>query len=340
MCIARLLAEEVIPLVGVPEALLSDRGTNLLSHLMRDVCEMLGIKKLNTTAYHPQCDGMVERFNCTLKTILRKHAAKFGNQWDRYLPGVLWAYRNTPHESTGEKPSFLLFGIDCRTPTEAAYLPPSSVHPADVNDYREELMLSLSSAREIAAASIQKAQERYKKSYDQNINCGDTPFRVGEWVLVRFPQDETGGNRKLSRPWHGPYRVVTQTDPDVCVDKVYFPQDGRIRVHQSRVKTCPPNFPAGFYWYGGRRRSPGRPPKWVTSMMSQRLHDNVSSQVHTEVVNPSSDSSGAQDTESCDSSAVTHCEESHSGRAVGEANSRNTEHTCKYPLRNRLRRTF
>ena len=79
-------------------------------------------KKLNTTAYHPQCDGMVERFNRTLKTMLRKHAAKFGSQWDRYLSGVLWAYRNTPHESTGEKPSYLLFGIDCRTPTEAAYL--------------------------------------------------------------------------------------------------------------------------------------------------------------------------------------------------------------------------
>jgi hypothetical protein len=48
---------------------------------------------------------MVERCNRTLKTILRKHAARFGAQWDRYLPGVLWAYRNTPHDSTGEKPS-------------------------------------------------------------------------------------------------------------------------------------------------------------------------------------------------------------------------------------------
>ena len=76
--IARLLVEKVVPLFGVPEALLSDRGTNLLSHLMKDVCEMLGIKKLNTTAYHPQCDGMVERFNRTLKTALRKHAARFG----------------------------------------------------------------------------------------------------------------------------------------------------------------------------------------------------------------------------------------------------------------------
>ena len=59
------------------ESLRTDRGTNLLSHLMKDVCAMLGIKKLNTTAYHPQCDGMVERFNRTLKKILRKPAAKF-----------------------------------------------------------------------------------------------------------------------------------------------------------------------------------------------------------------------------------------------------------------------
>ena len=62
--IARLLMEEVIPCFGVPEALLSDRGTNLPSHLMLDMCKML---KINTTAYHRQYDGAVERFNRTLK---------------------------------------------------------------------------------------------------------------------------------------------------------------------------------------------------------------------------------------------------------------------------------
>ena len=108
----RILVEEVIPFLGVSEALLSDRGANLLSHLMRDVCTLLVIKKLNKTAYHLQCYGMVECFNRTLKSMLCKHAARFGLQWDRYLSGVLWAYRNTPHDSTGEKPSFLLFGMD------------------------------------------------------------------------------------------------------------------------------------------------------------------------------------------------------------------------------------
>ena len=263
--IAKDLVEEVIPFFGVPESLLSDRGTNLLSHLMKDLCEFLGIKKLNTTAYHPQCDGMVEKFNRTLKTMFRKHASKFGAQWDRYLPGVLWTYRNTPHEATGEEPSFLLFGVDCRTPTMAALLPSNPVEAVDVADYREEVVLSLSSARELAADSIRKAQVKYKAAYDRKA----TPmhYQVGDWVLVKFPQEETGKHRKLSRPWHGPYRIVSWRDPDVTVVKVYASQDGQLQVHQSRVAPCPSGFPAGYFWYGSRRHSPGRPPKWVQKLM-------------------------------------------------------------------------
>ena len=155
--IARLLAEEVLPLFGCPESLLSDRGANLLALVMQDVCQLLGTTKLNTTAYHPQCDGMVERMNRTLKSMLRKHVAKFGSQWDRYLPGILWAYRNTPHESTKEKPSFLLYEVDCRSPTEAALLPTEQLGLTEISDYREELILSLSSARELAVSSIKAA---------------------------------------------------------------------------------------------------------------------------------------------------------------------------------------
>lgn len=225
--ISRLIAEEVIPLFGVLECLLSDRGTNLVSNLMLDLCRILGIAKLNTTAYHPQCDGAVERFNRTLKTILRKHAAKFGCQWDRFLPRVLWAYHNTPHSSTCEKPSFLLYGIDCRSPIEVAYLPTEDVHPTDVEDYREKLMLSLSSACQLAASCIQKSQRCYKDQYDHRTR--EKPLRVGSWVLIHFPQDESGRWRKLSRPWHGPYRITDKNDPDVTCVKVYHPQDGPIQ---------------------------------------------------------------------------------------------------------------
>ena len=68
---------------GVPESLLSDCGTNLLANMMMDVCYLLVITKLNTTAYHPQCNGMVQWMNRTMKAMLRKHAVKFGPQWDK-----------------------------------------------------------------------------------------------------------------------------------------------------------------------------------------------------------------------------------------------------------------
>jgi len=264
--LAKLLVEEVVPLFGVPESLLSDRGTNLLSHLMTDLCKMLGTKKLNTTAYHPECDGMVERFNRTLKSCLRKHAATYGNQWDKYLYGVLYAYRNTPHESTGEKPSYLLYGMDCRTPTEAAFVPPTRSNLSDVTDYREQVTTALSTARTIAVKNIQKAQKRYKHYYDRKAKSID--YQLGEWVLVRFPADESGKNRKLSRPWHGPYRVTGINSPDISVVKVYYPQDKQITVHQSRVKYCPAAFPAGFYWYGGRQKGLGNVPQWVQNLLS------------------------------------------------------------------------
>ena len=273
LCLAKLLVEEVVPLFGVPEALLSDRGANLLSHLMKEVCRLLGVKKLNTTAYHPQCDGMVERFNRTLKGMLRKHAARFGTQWDTYLHGVLWAYRNTPHESTGEKLSFLLYGHDCRSPTEAVLLPPSRIEPVDIGDYREEMLTALSEARELAVKSIRKAQQRYKKQYDKKT----TPIslKVGDWVFVHFPHEETGKLRKLSRPWFGPYRICSRDGPDVTVIRVYHPGEP-IQVHLLRVVPCPPHLPAGFYWYGAKCKSQDQPPKWVEALMQGKNTDQTS----------------------------------------------------------------
>ena len=229
---------------------------------------MLGIRKLNTTAYHPQCNGLVERYNRTLKAMLRKHVARFGNHRDQFLYGVQWAYRNTPHNTTGEKPSFLLFGTDLRTPSEAALSPPSSLSPVGLEDYRENLVLSLSSAKELAAQSIRAEQQKSKVHYDRNHHACDKQYQVGDWVLVRFPHKETGAQRKLSRPWHGPYRVVQCRIPDITVVKVYKPQDGQINVHQTRVSLCPKEFPAGYYWYGHNSKSTDCIPGWVNLLLN------------------------------------------------------------------------
>ena len=93
--------------------------------------------------------------------------------------------------------------------------------------------------------SIQKAQKHYKKYYDKKAT--NTTLDVGDLVLIHFPQDESGSQRKLAHPWHGPYRVVAKSNPNIEVCKSYFPQEGNIKIHKSRVKSCPPDFPSGHY---------------------------------------------------------------------------------------------
>ena len=93
--------------------------------------------------------------------MLRKQAATHGTQWDYYLHSVLWAYHNTPHETTDEKPSFLFFEYNCRTLSEATLLSPSPLDPTAASGYREQVI------RDLAVRSIREAQMNYKRLCDR-----------------------------------------------------------------------------------------------------------------------------------------------------------------------------
>ena len=105
--IARLLVNEIICRHGIPEELLSDRGTNFLSSIIQEICLLLGVKKINTSGYHPQTDGLVEKFNSTLTNMIAKSCDICDRDWDDYLPCLLFAYRVSVQHSTNESPFFL-----------------------------------------------------------------------------------------------------------------------------------------------------------------------------------------------------------------------------------------
>ena len=101
---ASRIAKELITLfsrVGIPEEILSDQGANFMSELLQELYHLLHIRRIRTTPYHPQTDGLVERFNGTLKGMLRKFVGRGQKDWDEYLPYLLFAYREVPQESTG-----------------------------------------------------------------------------------------------------------------------------------------------------------------------------------------------------------------------------------------------
>ena len=126
LTVAWLLVEHIISRHGVPGELLSDRGPAFTSRLLKEVCKLMGVQKTNTTAYHPQTDGLVERFNRTLTDMLAKTVQRDGKNWDLKLPYVLFAYRSSPQESTQQSPFFLLYGRDPNLPTPADLSPPPS----------------------------------------------------------------------------------------------------------------------------------------------------------------------------------------------------------------------
>ena len=132
--VARLFVEGVVCRHGVPQELLSDHGGNFLSELMQEVCRLMGMKKLNTLGYHPQCNGLVERFNSTLIQMLVK-VTKNPKDWDRCLPYVVYAYHTTAQESTKESPFFLLYVRDPQIPTVEALSVPSAPYTVELDDY-------------------------------------------------------------------------------------------------------------------------------------------------------------------------------------------------------------
>lgn len=104
--VAQFLVEEVICRHGCPEEILTDRGSAFLNEVITSVNQLLTIRHVHTSAWHPQTDGLTEKTNGTLVTMLRHYVeTRGGKDWDLYLPYVLLAYRTSVHSSTGFTPS-------------------------------------------------------------------------------------------------------------------------------------------------------------------------------------------------------------------------------------------
>lgn len=231
--VARLLVEEVICSHGAPECLLSDRGANLLSDLIAEVCRLMKVKKVNTSGYHPQTDGLVERFHQTLIQMLSLYVEKHGRDWDHYLSYLLYAYHISTQESVHNSPFFLLYGRDPRQPTDETLACPTTLYVVDTDDYKSGLVHGLSDAWKAAAQCIKTAQRRQKTAYDRYAKTLN--YRTGDRVIVHMPHESTGKAAKLAWPFFGPLHILNINMEVRLVDK---PDEPSIFVSLSRVRPC------------------------------------------------------------------------------------------------------
>ena len=96
--------------LGIPEEVLSDLGTQFVSKGMEEVSKLQSIKRLTITPYHPICNGLAERFNGTLKKMLRRLCNEQPRQWHCFVNPLLFAYREALQEATGFSPFELFYG--------------------------------------------------------------------------------------------------------------------------------------------------------------------------------------------------------------------------------------
>ena len=88
--VARTLMRDVASRYGVPVVIHSDKGANFEGNVMKQLCQLLGMKKTRTTAYHPQSDGLVERMNKTLMEAISKYVSNNQRDWDLVASCIVW----------------------------------------------------------------------------------------------------------------------------------------------------------------------------------------------------------------------------------------------------------
>ena len=157
-----------------------------MSECMQEVSRLLSIKGLTSTPYHPICNGLVERWNGTLKPMLKRLCQDQPKQWHRLINLVLFAYREVPQESTGFSPFQLLYGRSVRGPgTILKELWTKEVNIPEVKssyEYVTELRERLEDSLKLAQEELEKSQKRYKRHYDRKAK--PRRLEVGDQVLI------------------------------------------------------------------------------------------------------------------------------------------------------------
>ena len=227
--VARAL-EEIFARHGMPAVILTDQGSNFESKIIKSICSLFGIEKRRTTPYHPQTDGLCERFNGTLKSLLRKRVNRDRDNWDEQIAAALLAYRSSIQASTGLSPFEMLYGREATLPLSISR-DNSTLKPIQgPTKYLSELKDRFSHLKDIASDRQKAAQEKQKKLYDARHRVeSKKDFYAGDLVLLR---DQRA--RGLDNKFIGPFEIVTTLDSS-CLIRSLDTQKLKT-VHYNRLK--------------------------------------------------------------------------------------------------------
>jgi hypothetical protein len=233
--VAKKLVDEMFCRFSPPEQLHSDQGRQFESDLVKEICELLQIRKTRTTPYHPQCNGMVERFNRTLLDMLSTAVGNHQADWQQHIRKLCLAYNSSVHSSTGFTPFFLMFGRQAKLPIDLMY-GTNQMEPNTTSEYARCLKDALQEAYALVRERCQAEHKRQKELYDQKVH--GKPFSPGELVWLHSTAVPRGRSRKLHHPWKGPFKVMERLGETTYKIKNLQGRRKTTFVHFDRLKPC------------------------------------------------------------------------------------------------------
>jgi len=219
---------------SVPKTITTDCGTNFTSKLTQELLKRLGCCPRFTTPGHPEANGLVERCNGSIKSMIYKLAQDDPRGWHKLLPYVLWGLRERPSATTHVSPYMLVYGTTPRGPL--AILKESWMGerelPFSIGKTPEQYLQSLKENLELARAYAEYYSDVEQKRMTEyyNLRSMDRRYAVGEKVIILAP-DSKGA--KLFNRWQGPGTVVEVKSPYSYIVEI----DGRRKhVHANKIR--------------------------------------------------------------------------------------------------------
>jgi hypothetical protein len=210
--VATCLVKEVFPRFGIPRTIVSDNGRQFVANIFKTMCGMLGIRRKNTSFYHPQ-PNIAERNIKTIRSMITTSIRDSHREWDQNLPYLAMGLRSAVSESTGFSPAQLMFGRDIRLPSDPEIGTRSPVQP-DPASWAVVVTRRVRDAISLAHTSIKAQRDKQKPIYDSKHR--DVAFVEGELVLRRshwLSDKEAHFMSKLAPRWQGPFRIFQVCSP-------------------------------------------------------------------------------------------------------------------------------
>lgn len=197
--LAKAFVDKVFRFHGLPDVIISDRGSTLVSAFWKSVMSLLGIKGAPSTAFHPQTDGQVERTNALLEDYLRHYVSEDQTNWADLLALAEFSYNNSASSSTGMTPFFALLGYHPRFNSWTG----SSGRPA-----ADEFVRRIQEIQELLQENLVQAKDAQARFYNKDRRVATT-YNPGDLVwLSRRNLKTRRPNNKLDVRRLGPFRVV------------------------------------------------------------------------------------------------------------------------------------